>query len=153
VVRNLPRELEATVITNSPAIAAALVGHETIEVIMLGGSVSHRVGAVTGAGITDAIRQFRADLCILGACSLSAEMGIGSMYADDAIAKRAMIDVSNRVVAAMLNDKLGSSAPFAVAPLAALDQIVVEADAPDAFLEQLSALPGPQILRAGGESR
>jgi len=151
VVRNLPASLEATIVTNSPAIAAALVGHERIEVIMLGGSLSHRAGAVTGAGITDAIRQVRADMCILGACSLSIAGGIGCAFSDDAVAKRVMVEVSGRVATAVLNDKLGASAPFTVGPLDVLDQLVVEADAPAAMLEKF-ATDGLDILRAPGEA-
>jgi DeoR/GlpR family transcriptional regulator of sugar metabolism len=150
IVRNLPADLEATIVTGSPTIAAALLGRERIEVIMLGGSLCHRVGAVTGPGITDTLRQIRADLCILGACSLSAEHGIGTLFTDDAVVKRAMIGASGRIVAAVLNDKLGAAAPFTVAPLDVLDQLVIEADAPTALIERLPREPGPEILRAAG---
>lgn len=152
IMRRLPPGLEATIVTNSPVIAAALLGHERIEVIMLGGSLSHRAGAITGAGVTDAIRQVRADLCLVGACSLSADDGIAAMFADDAATKRAMIEVSGRVAAAVLNDKLGALAPFTVAPLDVLDQLVVEADAPAALLDRLHRDGKLEILRAPGET-
>ncbi|WP_027135203.1 DeoR/GlpR family DNA-binding transcription regulator [Geminicoccus roseus] len=153
VMHCLPAALEATIVTNSPAIASALLGRNSIEVILLGGSLSHRAGAVTGTGVTDAIRQIRADLCLLGACSLSADDGLASVFADDAVVKRTMIEVSGRVVTAVLNDKLGASAPFTIAPLAALDQLVIEADAPAALVERIVGDEGPEILRAPGETR
>src|SRR5207245_164555 len=37
VARNLPPDLHATVITNSPEIAVALADHQHVEVAMLGG--------------------------------------------------------------------------------------------------------------------
>src|SRR5215208_3207788 len=37
VARNLPPDLEATVITNSPPIAVALADHARVEVVVLGG--------------------------------------------------------------------------------------------------------------------
>lgn len=64
-----------------------------------------------------------------------------------------MIEVSGRVVTAVLNDKLGASAPFTIAPLAALDQLVIEADAPAALVERIVGDEGPEILRAPGETR
>jgi DeoR/GlpR family transcriptional regulator of sugar metabolism len=151
VMHSLPEELEATIVTNSPAIAAALLGRERLEVIMLGGMLSHRAGAITGAGVTDQIRHIRADLCLLGTCSLSSNDGMASLFADDAVVKRAMIEASGRVVTAVLNDKLGASAPFTIAPLADLDQLVVEADAPVPFLDSLRRDGGPEILFASGE--
>jgi DeoR/GlpR family transcriptional regulator of sugar metabolism len=153
VMHCLPEDLDATIVTNSPAIAAALLGRERIEVIVLGGTLSHRAGAVTGAGVTELIRRVRADLCLLGTCSLSADDGMASLFADDAVVKRAMIEVSGRVATAVLTEKLGAAAPFTIAPLAALDQLVIEADAPDVLVDRLSGEGGPEILRAAGENR
>ena len=39
VVRALPRDLQATVITHSPTIAAALVDHSTVETLLIGGRI------------------------------------------------------------------------------------------------------------------
>jgi hypothetical protein len=56
------------------------------------------------------------------------------------------------VVSAIVTEKLARPAPFKVADLAALDQIIVEADAPADLLARLRAAPdAPDILIAGQE--
>src|SRR5215470_138224 len=39
VARNLPRDLRATVVTNSPPVAVAVAEHAAIDVVLLGGRV------------------------------------------------------------------------------------------------------------------
>src|SRR5262245_14254102 len=56
VARHLPRDLEATVITNSPPIAVALAEHPSVEVTMLGGMLDKEARAVVGAATIEALR-------------------------------------------------------------------------------------------------
>lgn len=149
VARALPDRLAATVVTNSPQVAAALVGRERLEVVVSGGVLSHRAGAMLGAHALGFLRGVRADLCVLGSCAVSAEGGVGAVLAEDAALKHAMVAASARTVTAALTGKLGTAAPFAVVPLGALDALVVEADAPDGLLAPLREVaPDLGIVRA-----
>lgn len=73
------------------------------------------------------IAELRPDIYLLGACALDAAAGIAAFGCDEAEFKRALVAQSRRVICAATNDKLGTSAPFGVAPLHALNGLVVEA--------------------------
>lgn len=140
VARVLPRELRATVITVSPPVALALAGHPGIEVRLVGGRLHPEALTVVGAETVEALRQVRADLCLLGVCSLHIEAGITTSIAEEAATKRAMIQSSAETVAVVTADKLGTLSPFVVAPVERLATLVTEAAAPEATLAPFQKL-------------
>jgi DeoR/GlpR family transcriptional regulator of sugar metabolism len=155
--RSLDPDCGLTVITNAPAIAAALAGRPAHMVIMLGGRIDPRSGGSIGARALQDLRDIRADVCFLGACALSAATGISAFDAEEAAFKRVLIEASERIVVTLTNDKLGTVAPYRIAPLAAVDDIVIEADAPAAMLDGLVG-PGegtgrPRLHRAAAVAR
>jgi len=135
VARHLPPELDATVITNSPPIAVALAEHPSVEVAVLGGMLEKDAHALVGAATIEALRSVRADVLVLGLCSLHPEVGITVMDLEESYVKRAMIANSAEIVAVSSADKLGSAAPYVIAPLDELTYLVTEQSAP---LEQLA---------------
>jgi DeoR/GlpR family transcriptional regulator of sugar metabolism len=126
VARNLPPDLEATVITNSPPIAVALAEHPTVEVAALGGMLAKDAQALVGAATVEALRSVRADVLVLGVCSLHPEVGITVLELEESYVKRAMIANAAEVVAVSSADKLGSAGPYVVAPLEELTHLVTE---------------------------
>lgn len=126
VARHLPLELEATVITNSPPIAVALAEHPKVEVAVLGGMLDKDAHALVGAATIEALRSVRADVLVLGVCSLHPEVGITVTDLEESYVKRAMIANAAEVVAVSSADKLGSAAPYVVGPLDELTHLVTE---------------------------
>ena len=136
-MRALPANHELIVITNSPAIAAEVATREAIQLILIGGLFDRRAGAAFGARALHDVADCRPDVYLLGLCALDAEEGLTVFGFDEAEFKRALITRSRRLVAAATSDKLGTSAPFAIAPASALADLVLEASAPAA---QVAAL-------------
>jgi DeoR/GlpR family transcriptional regulator of sugar metabolism len=135
VVRRLSSDLEATIITHSPPIAAALAEHPRVEVVVIGGSL-HKDGIVTlGAETIRAFSSVNADLCLQGIWSLHPEVGISHPNYEEAQVKRAMIESSDRVVALASADKLGTASSFVVAPANAVTHLVTESSVPDEVLD------------------
>jgi DeoR/GlpR family transcriptional regulator of sugar metabolism len=130
VARRLPRDLDATVITNSPPIAVALAEHPAVQVTMLGGTLAKDAQAVVGAATVEALHSVRADVLVLGVCSLHPEVGITVMDLEESYVKRAMIENAAEVVAVSSADKLGSAGPYVVAPLDELTHLVTERSVP-----------------------
>jgi DeoR/GlpR family transcriptional regulator of sugar metabolism len=126
VARNLPPDLDATVITNSPPIALALSEHPRIEVVVLGGSLAKDSKAVVGATTVDALRSVRADVLVLGVCSLHPDIGITVLNLEESHVKKAMIANAAEVVAVSSAEKLGSAAPYVIAPIDELTYLVTE---------------------------
>lgn len=136
VARRLPAELHATIITNSPPIAVALSEHRSIEVTVLGGRLEKNARAAVGAATVEALRAIRADVLVLGVCSLHPEIGITVSDLEESYVKRAMIANATEVVAVSSGEKLGSASQFVVGPLEELTHLVTERSCPAAELDR-----------------
>lgn len=147
VAEALPMDRALTVVTHAPAIACALESRAQIEVILLGGRVNPRTGACLGAASLRAAEGLRPGLLVLGICGVDAEIGITAQDYEDAEFKRALGTQAGAVVAAVVNERLASVAPFHVLPLVGLDTLVVEHDAPEPSVAELEAA-GIRVLRA-----
>jgi DeoR/GlpR family transcriptional regulator of sugar metabolism len=130
IARHLPPELEATVITNSPPIAVVLAEHPKVEVSVLGGQLEKDAQALVGAATVEALRSIRADVLVLGVCSLHPDLGITVMDLEESYVKRMMIANAAEVVAVASADKLGSAAPYAIAPIDELTYLVTDQSVP-----------------------
>lgn len=127
LVRQLAPTLRATVVTHSPSIAVELLSHAHVEVIMIGGRLfKHSIVAV-GAAALEAIGRIRADLYFMGVCSLHPEAGISTGDFEEAGVKRALSDAAARTVVLASPEKLDTAAPFQIAPLSQVSDIVVNA--------------------------
>jgi len=135
VARHLPADLHATVVTNSPPIAVALAEHPGVEVTMLGGRLDKEARATVGAATIEVLRTIRADILVLGVCSLHPDIGITVNDLEESYIKRAMIANAAEVVAVSSTDKLGSAAPFVVGPLEELTHLITERSSSQAQLD------------------
>jgi DeoR/GlpR family transcriptional regulator of sugar metabolism len=147
IARALPSGLSLTVATNAANIAALLAGRPGIELLLIGGSVNPRSGAALGAKALRDAREIRADLAFLGACAVDAVAGVSAFDSEEAEFKRLIAERARAVAAAVTADKLGATAPFEVGPVAMLNHLIVEADAPEDALAPLRA-SGVRVLRA-----
>lgn len=152
IARALPPGLRLTVITNAPNVASALIDRREIEVILLGGKLDHRTGAVIGARAIADAAHFRPDIAVLGSCGFDAAAGISAEDFEEAEFKRAIAQRSRAVLAAITNDKLGKPAPFRVAPVGTRDHLVLEHDAGAAHLRAIRK-SGVDVIVAEAVSR
>jgi DeoR/GlpR family transcriptional regulator of sugar metabolism len=127
LARRLPPEHACTVLTNSPPVAEALAAHPRAEVVLLGGRLLKDSHVTVGAQTLEALRQVRADACVLGICSLHPELGITVTHQDEAYVKRAMVEASAEVIALATADKLHTASPWVVGPLAGVTHLVTDA--------------------------
>ena len=77
----------------------------------------------------DALRSVRADVCVLGICSLHPEVGVTTLDHEEAFVERAMVACAGEVIALAAADKLGTASPWVVPPLTDVDDLVTDADA------------------------
>lgn len=140
VAQYLPRDLHATIVTNSPPVAVALAEHPRVEVVVIGGRLSKNSLVSSGAAALDAFRMIRADLCMLGICSLHPEIGISTPDLEEAYVKRAMIASAAEVVALASVEKLGTAAAYTVGPLSDLTHLVTEPGLPAELLKPYRAV-------------
>lgn len=148
LVRQLDDGCAAAIVTNSPQVALALQGMRRTRIVLIGGVYSADCGAALGAQAVAEVQRIHADLCIVGVCAVHAQRGLYAADPEEALFKRAALAASQRRAAAVLNERLLDAAPFAVAALAELDHLVLEADAPPEILAALRDAAGPDILLA-----
>jgi DeoR/GlpR family transcriptional regulator of sugar metabolism len=146
VTRHLPLDLQATIVTNSPPIAIALAEHPYIEVVMLGGQLYKKALVNVGTVTIETLRMIRADLCMLGVCSLHPEVGISVTNLEEAHVKRAMIAGSAEVVGLVTAAKLDTAAPYVVESIHALTYLVTAPTVSDRMLSAYQAF-GLAIVR------
>ncbi|WP_319518421.1 DeoR/GlpR family DNA-binding transcription regulator [uncultured Martelella sp.] len=149
--RALPADRRATIVTNAPAIAAALDGHRTLDVIMIGGQIHHDVGGAVGTRPIEDIQAFHFDLCLLGTCGLDIEAGLTCFHYEDALFKREAAACAHRVITAMTAAKFATRAPCSVIALDALDALAIPHTLDAGAVEALQATGLSLIGR--GDSR
>ncbi len=137
IARAIPPDLKLTVLTNTPAIAAALVDHPACEIVLIGGQVDKETGGSVGARTVREISAFNADLAIIGTCGFSLENGLSAHTLEESEVKRMMAAQSRKAVAALTNDKLGTAANYHILDCSACETLVVEYDAPDALTRMI----------------
>ena len=147
VVQQLPADLHATIVTNSPPLAVALAEHPTVEVIMLGGHLFKHTITTIGGNTLDALQKIHVDLYLIGVCSLHPEFGISTINYEEAHLKREMMACAAESIALASLEKLNTAAPYIVAPLTELSEIITERSASDEILEPYRAL-GITVTRA-----
>ncbi|WP_312980445.1 DeoR/GlpR family DNA-binding transcription regulator [Atlantibacter sp.] len=121
-----PEDLPITVVTNAPDIAAVLLKHPLIEVIMLGGQIQKNIGGCVGSTALDQIRNIIFDQAFIGGCAMSPESGLTGFDFADCEFKKAAIRQSNQTIVAMTANKIPGIARFTVARCSEIDVLVIE---------------------------
>jgi DeoR/GlpR family transcriptional regulator of sugar metabolism len=134
LVRHLPPDLRATIITHSPSVAVDLSTHPTIEVIMLGGRLFKHSVVGVGSATVEAIRQVRADLYFMGVCSVHPEAGLSTGDFEEAGVKRALSAAAAETIVLASPEKLATASPYQVIPLDELSGLVTMASVPEDVL-------------------
>jgi len=125
MVEFIPEELDLTIVTNSPQIAAALSGRKRGELILLGGRVNPLTGSTLGSDTVNQIRGMIFDQTFIGVCGLDPQAGLSAVYYDDACFKKEVLGQSNQVIAAVTADKMSQVARYKVAACEDIDIAVV----------------------------
>jgi DeoR/GlpR family transcriptional regulator of sugar metabolism len=126
LARRLPLLYDGTVVTNSPPVASALANHPKAEVMLVGGRLLKDAQVAVGAAAVEAFHTVRADICVLGICSLHPDVGVTTPDDEEAYVKRAMVASAGEVIALATADKLRTASPWVVAQLADIDLLVTD---------------------------
>lgn len=146
VAEALP-QVPLTIITNAPLIAARLLDHPQLELILIGGRVKQGIGASVGASALREIELIRPDLYFIGACGVDLQAGVTAVDFEEAEFKRRVAALSKATAVVATAEKLGAVAPYLVLPIAQLTHLIV----PRHVDQQLAgdyAAAGAKLLRA-----
>jgi DeoR/GlpR family transcriptional regulator of sugar metabolism len=94
---------------------------------MLGGIVNRTISGSVDAQAVDALRSVRADIAILGSCSIHSDIGISIDDPEPLVFKTTLINVASEVIVAVPADRIEATAPFVVAGVSKLSKVFIEA--------------------------
>jgi DeoR/GlpR family transcriptional regulator of sugar metabolism len=129
VARALPPDLDATVITHSPTIAAALIEHPTVDVFLLGGRMYKHSAVTCGAIAAEAAAGIRADAFLLGVTGIHPQEGLTTGDAEEAAMKRTLAGRAADTYVLGSTEKLGAVSPYTVLGLRDVTAILTDAPA------------------------
>jgi len=141
VARSLPPDLAATVVTHSPTIAAALVDHPTVEILLLGGRIYKHSAVACGAATVEAAQAITADLFLLGVTGVHPDHGLTTGDPEEAAMKRALAARAADTYVLASAEKLGAVSPYKVLDLHAVSGIVTDATNDDLLDELRRTVP------------
>ncbi|MFS8097851.1 DeoR/GlpR family DNA-binding transcription regulator [Lentzea alba] len=130
LVRVLPLDLRATVVTHSPTIASALADHENVEVYVIGGRLFKHSMVACGAAAVEAARGVHADLFFLGVTGVHPEAGLTTGDADEAAMKRALAGQAADTYVLASAEKIGAASRFTVLPFTEVAGVITDAPTP-----------------------
>jgi len=134
----LPDDRDLRVITNSFPVVSSLIGNTGVEVNCLGGVLHPESLSFDGPTTLAGIANLQIQTLYLAASGLS-ERGAFCANAFDAITKRALIDVAERVVLLADSSKFASGAMVKICDWSVIDRLIVDdgiTDAQRAVIEQ-----------------
>ena len=126
VARALPLDLQATVITHSPTIAAELVAHPSVEILLLGGRIYKHSAVACGAATVEAAAAVTADLFLLGVTGVHREHGLTTGDPEEAAMKRALSARAAETYVLASNEKLGAASAYKVLELDDVAGVITE---------------------------
>jgi len=94
----IPVNISLRIITNNQVLIPILTEFKNIELITLGGTYDKATETSTGIVTCNQIRNYVADLYLMGTCAVDAKIGVTATYNNDAEIKKAMLYSSHRTV-------------------------------------------------------
>jgi DeoR/GlpR family transcriptional regulator of sugar metabolism len=138
VVRALPPNLAATVITHSPTIASALLGHSAVEILLLGGRVYKHSAVTCGAAAAEAAQGISADLFLLGVTGVHPQAGLTTGDLEEAAMKRTLAGRAADTYVLASKEKMGAVSPYKVLALSDITAIITDTPHCNAIVQEIT---------------
>ncbi len=121
----LPAELDATIITHSPTIAAATERLPRVTCILIGGTIYKQSMVALGAKAHGALGDLAFDVAFIGGTAFAPDRGLMTVDREEALFKAAAAERAASVAVMLTAEKIGASAPFKIMDAAAITTMIV----------------------------
>lgn len=145
VARILPPELKITFFTMSIPTAMQLLDRPNCETIFLGGRLSKHAKISVGGKVISNLMNIRPDLCLLGTNSFDYKAGLTDSDWEVVNVKRTMVEVSAKVAALTISEKLNTTQKLKVCSTNEVDYVITELEPGHHLFDPYKAL-GLQVL-------
>jgi DeoR family transcriptional regulator of aga operon len=137
VVKQLPRDIQLTAITNSLPVANHLADFPHIDLIVIGGMLRKNELSMVGHIAEQAVREFRSDMAILGMHAIDSHHGFTNDFLPETMTDRAILTIAPRVVIVADHTKFGKVSSVLVAPVTAAHTLITDQKAPRDCVQEL----------------
>ena len=126
------------VVTTDIRIAALLMDYKNIEVHCTGGIVQTSTGCFLGMHTIDFIRNINADICFVGASSISDDLTLSTFIENKAKIKRVIMDSSDYKVLVTDNSKFNKKSFAKITNLSDFDVIIANKELNPKYIQILN---------------
>jgi len=136
VARELLGHRNLTVITNNMNVANILVGNDSCEIVVAGGTLRRSDGGLVGDLTTEFMAQFKPDYAIIGASALDADGDLLDFDMAEVRVSRTIAGLARKCFLVTDISKLERSAPVRIISMSDLDTVFVDRPLPDALMRK-----------------
>ncbi|BAN26958.1 transcriptional regulator DeoR family (plasmid) [Caballeronia insecticola] len=147
LVRQLPDNLRATIVTHSPSVAVALAEHASVDVVLIGGKLYKHSIVTVGAAAVEAMSHIHADIYFMGVTGVHPTAGLTTGDFEEAHIKRALAARAAETVVLASAAKLNAASAYRIGGIELAQTVIVE-DSTDAKLTEPIEKAGITVLRA-----
>ena len=137
VARNLYDRQNLTVITPCLQIAALLVEHPGIRLILTGGVLRRGELSLVGHLAERSIQDFNVDRLFVGAGGIDPDIGFTEFNMEDTLVKQAMMRSAKDITVVADSSKFGKIALNTIAPLLSVNRIITDSNIPSMAISQI----------------
>jgi len=145
LARNIPMNMQITVITSALNVAIELARHQQIEILQLGGTLRHNSTSVIGSYAELILKDVACNLLFLGVDGIDREIGLTTTSLGEARLNQEMIAVAQKVVVLADSSKFGRRGMAKICPLQEVDIIITDGDISDKTVKELEE-EGIQVM-------
>ena len=126
VAEQLSTHRDLMVISNNLNVVDLLDGHDSIDVVVVGGQVRRGDRAVVGALAMDFIRAFKVDFALIGTSAIDPDGSLLDFAVDEVQVTQTIVKNARRVILVADSSKIGRPAPVRIGHLGMVDYFVTD---------------------------
>ncbi len=148
LAKAIPQEMKITVITGAMNVSAALLDHQNIEIIQLGGVVRKSSASVVGHYAEDMLLNFGCTKLFLGVDGISSEYGLTTSNMMEAHLNGKMIKAAQKIIVLTDSGKFGKKGFGKICDIDDIDIIITDEGISETYRSQFEER-GIEVIVAG----
>lgn len=126
IVKNLPKTISLTVISNALNIANQLSEHPDVNLIMPGGILRKKSLSLVGSGAEESFKNFYCDKLFLAVDGIDPVYGLSTPNLEEAQINRVMISISKQVIVVTDSSKFHKRCLASISPITNIDMVITD---------------------------
>lgn len=128
-----------TVLTNALNVASETVKFANISTVIIGGMVNNNTLSITGPDSVNICRNYHTDKLFLSVSAISIEKGLMNPNRLESETKKALIEISNRVIVVTDSTKINKTALYSFGSIDDVSTLITDEKVDPLFLKELES--------------